>query len=212
MGGIISYFKEGYLGKSEWLSTELDRDDSEEVELMPMQTLQLEVEKFKVVKSGGWVVRDNPVMLDDLETAMVTMERIGALGDQEHSVTVQFTNGEPQEVSLAPGTYKITAQVLLDETITFLPDERCEGGFFNEECFDIPEEPLHIEPFPSGGLESQYIFTSDDLSKDTMTVYVISVDIKGIPVEKRKIEDMEEAGKIAEYSQAYKMLLEESRR
>jgi hypothetical protein len=208
LGGIVSFIKEGYLGKAQWLSTELEEEQEVEVSLYPLNTLEMEVEKFKVVKSGGWSVRSNPVMLDDRETATITLERVGELGDEAHSVTLQYTNDEaPVEVSLAPGTYRITAQVLLDDTVTFLPDERCEGSWWHEECFNIPEEPVHIEPFPSGGLEAEYTFTLDEVQRDRMTLYVINPDVAGIPIGNRVIEDMEQAGKVAEYSAAYKNML-----
>jgi hypothetical protein len=213
MGGIVGLFKEGYLGKSEFLTTELQTEQTIDAELMPKTTLDFFVEKYKLVyQPDGLVMLQSPVELDDDEYAMIQLKRLGSLGDEEYSVAKEFhPNDAVNNLELVPGNYEVSVQFFLNQDISILPQERCQTtGFFGEKtCYSVPQQTTTVEkPVPVGGLRMNYTFTMENIKSKRITLYGYVFYIGEIPEADRVIEDLEPLGKIDEYSIAYKSLFE----
>ncbi|MFH0978768.1 MAG: hypothetical protein V1837_05705 [Candidatus Woesearchaeota archaeon] len=206
LGGVVSVLSEGFVSQSKFLSTEIGKQDSLTFELVPMVTLELSVQQYKLVKSAGkWVLRDNPVGLDNDEWGTLNLQRLGTLGEEQYSLLVQFNNS-PQEISLAPGAYSVQASLLLNQPIIFRPQKRCENSLLTSNCFYVPQELMTIDaPAPVGGIVANYTFS--DLSKKKITFYVIEVDLADVPEQDRVIEDLDQISRIGDYSNSYRQLL-----
>lgn len=218
LGGMITFIKDGYLQTAKLLSTELDQDlTTDNVYLYKFKDIEFDLKKKKVNKETrlryprgtirGWFFNSAPLPLDDNEEALITLTRKGSPGDAEHFAFAEFRGSETTHgnISLVPGLYEVSINLLLDENITIPEDEICyPAGFLGlgEECEDIPEINISA-PFPSGGLKFDYEFTEEDLQKDKVTFYAVNPDIAGIEESQRVIEDLEEISKIEEYSARY---------
>lgn len=208
LGGVVSFFKDGFVASSKYLSTELGKADSLGVELLPLKTFDVAVQKYMLVKADKkWVLRDNPVPLDKDEQLVLDLNRIPELGDEEYSTAINV-NSSSNSVQLAAGNYVIEASVLLNKPITIRPQQRCENSGLSKNCYTVPQETLTIGP-PAyvGGISSNYTFSTENIQKKKVTFYVITVDIADIPEEQRVIEDLDQLSKIGDYSYSYQTLL-----
>ena len=209
MGGIISFFKDGYLRSSRVLNTNLNKEDKLSVKLIPLLTRKVEVMKKKLVKTpAGWVFRMKPVQLDNDEEALITLTRKASVNEEEYYAVASYSTKQPNptEIRIAPGRYNIKVQLVLNRSLIIPESTRTVGSWWMKESYTIPEIEFN-EPFPSGGLELDYTFTEEDLKHDKIIIYVVSPDIAGIPEQQRVVEDLEQIGKIKEYSLTYKSAL-----
>ena len=105
-----------------------------------------------------------------------------------------------------------------DKVVSIKPAGRlskCVSNFFSEKCFTIPKVDFGEksspgqERFPEGGLKLNISINPRELERfDTIVFYVVSIDFAGLPEQQRVIEDIEQMGKIEEYSNIYKIVLQ----
>ncbi len=213
-GGIITYKKPDYIGYSQFLSTEVDESATlPSVNLQPIEIKKIEVKKKNLVKQDGvWTFQTNPLSLSWDEQAIVSLERIGQQGEEEFTAVAEFKGGQstPSEIRIAPGKYKVNIQLMLNSKVVI--PERTERILGIIPIAKIPE--IELEPYPAGGLifDETNAFEIKTTNYNTLEFYSLYVDIPSIPLSERVHEDIEETGKIDDYSKHYRKSLEPSLR
>ena len=209
-GGIITFSKPDFLGYSEFLSTEVDKDMILPLtKLEPLLYKNIEIKKKEIVKTDdGWTFSNNALGLSTKEQAILTLERIGKKGEEEFSTAAQYIGGQDElsELRIAPGKYKVNIQLILNENIV-IPEEKKMFLFFP--IATLPE--IEFNPFPAGGLvfdETIAWDLNDIIGYDNIEFYLLYIDIPGIPESERKHDDIDEINKIQEYSKNYRTSLE----
>src|SRR3989344_3767210 len=219
VGGVVNVVKDGYIGKAIEFDANLDSASTINVEIQPVLLKKFIVKKKNVAKaSTGWVFQDNAIDLNDKESAVLSLTRIGDETELEFSAASVFDNTQKEsaEIELAPGKYSADITLLANERIVIPARERCEGGILGigEKCFIIPKIDLGEgstpgeERFSPGGLKLNITITPEDLQKSVVLFYVVNVDIAGVPEIDRYIEDLDELAKVEEYSTKYKASLQ----
>ena len=215
VGGFVNVIKDGYIGKAVEFDAQAGKNDRLSVELQPIYDKKLIVKKKNVEKTIGWQFVDSAVDLSSKEIATVSLERITDGSELEFSTAATY-EGSPADIQIAPGRYSIDANLILNERIVVPEREKCvSAGFFGgEECYKIPKVDFGEksspgnERFPEGGLKLDFTIKPQDLENhDTIVIYVVSPNIAGIPEKARVMEDLDQLGKIEEYSQTYQLAL-----
>ncbi len=205
VGGVVNVVKEGYIGEAIEFDASLDSASTINVELQPVSTKKFVVKKKNVVKTTtGWVFQDNAIDLNDKESAVISLTRIGDETELEFSTASVFDNTQKDsaETELAPGKYSADITLLANQRIV-IP---ARG--------DIPKVDLGEgstpgeERFSPGGLKLNITISPEDLQKSIVVFYVVNVDIAGVPEIDRYVEDLEQLTKIEEYSTKYKSSLQ----
>jgi hypothetical protein len=93
------------------------------------------------------------------------------------------------------------------------PDRRCvDIPMGDPKCFYIPEEDIIFDktrPMPTGMAEFEWELKKDQLdAADEIEFYYLYFALDKLPKNNRKIEDLEQIGRMKEYSQTYRTYLE----
>ncbi|MBI4439595.1 hypothetical protein HY638_01325 [Candidatus Woesearchaeota archaeon] len=199
-GGILTLNKEGYLGRSEILSTEIGKSATVEAGMVKLSPVNVEIGKKKMSYTNGkWVFNSASSSLKDEEYGMITFRRKGTVLDDEVTATAEFGRGGNVSVQLAPGDYELEIRLFTDEDVVIPEDKRCEGALFTEKCYKIPKTEIN-ETFPLGSVKINITITAEDLEKAKMTAYVLELGILDVPPDARKIEMLEQINKMEQYS------------
>ena len=205
VGGVVNVVKDGYISKAIEFDADIDSAGALNVELEPVLTKKLVIKKKNVVKAAsGWQFSDSALDLNDKESAIISLTRISNGNELEFSSVTAREAGqkEPSEIELATGKYSADITLLANERIA-IP---AKG--------DIPKVDLGEgatpggERFSPGGLKLNITVTPEDLQKSTVVFYVVNIDMAGIPENNRVIEDLDQLGKIEEYSTNYSQKLQ----
>ncbi len=147
-----------------------------------------------ISKYNDYHFLNTPLKLKDTEKVAITLKRIKdinpSLSSEEFISVVTLKGEELQEVDLVPGIYEVTANLILDEETIIPEEERCFSydivSWAQEECFTINETRADqfIEGLVSWDTEKTYLkITAEDLySSDNLEFYVLSQDIKNVPL------------------------------
>jgi len=221
LGGAINFMRDGYIGKAVEYDAEPGNEKKLRIELQPIYTKELVVRKKNIVRTlQGWQFDDNAVDLSEKEFATVTLTRSGPEGELEFSTAsgYQGQQSEATEIELASGSYVASIDLLLNDRIIIPGKRKCVSKIFSKECFDIPkvdfgegieDSNLAEYNFPSGGLKLNLTIGKEDLEKSKKIVlYALNIDIAGIPEDQRVIEDLDQIGKVEEYSSIYELALQ----
>jgi len=207
LGGIVTVLADGYVGESQLLSTELDQEETVNVVLDPIKTINFEILKYKARKENSWNIDDTPSPFTIDESAVIMLERLGSINEKEFGSYVILDKGQQTgQLELAPGNYKLEIQLQNDEILLIPEDERKVGSFPFEEEINIPEVKLD-ESYISGGVLINFTVEPNDIEKSSVTFYIINPDLLGVPVSNRVVEDLDQLNKIAEYSNKYPLKL-----
>ncbi len=205
VGGVVNFMKDGYIGKAIEFDASLDSASTINAELQPVSTKKFAVKKKNVAKTAaGWVFQDNAIELNDKESAVLSLTRIGDENELEFSTASVFDNTQKDsaEIELAPGKYSADITLLANERIV-IP----ASGDYPKVDFGEGSTPGE-ERFSPGGLKLNITINPEDLQKSAVVFYVVNVDIAGVPEIDRYIEDLEQLTKIEEYSTKYKPSLQ----
>ena len=219
VGGVVNLVKDRYISKAVEFDPRLNRDDSLKVQLQPIYTKKLIVKKKNVVKTQqGWQFSNAAVDLNNKESATITLTRFNDEGELDFSSIANYEGGkEPSEMEIAPGKYSADISLILDERIVIPEKEKCvkKGIFGSKECFTIPKvdfgerATLGQERFPEGGLKLNFTINPNELENhNTIVLYAVSIDLANVPEQNRVIEDIEQLGKIEDYSKIYQIALQ----
>jgi len=150
---------------------------------------------------------DQDLSLDD--RAIIILERQSTLEDNFVEMK-SFTGSEEegQTVRLAIGQYSLETFLMRElgegkllQNFVIQEREECTGGslFSGEECYTIPEiqfnGSLYLGGYSLDNSSNMINITKQDLEKDTITIYVVGVDIDSLT----KAEDLEQLDKTQEY-------------
>jgi len=212
VGGFVNIVKEGYIGKSVEFDPQLDSDSSLNVELQPIYTKNIIVKKKNIVKTPlGWQFDDTPVDLSDKESVTITLTRIGDDNELEFSSVANYEGQqkEKSEIEIAPGNYVVSADLLLNGGIVIPEKEKSVTVFlFVKKQYTMPKVDFG-ENFPEGGLRLNLTISPSDIEKsDTLVFYVVSIALADVPEQQRDIEDLDQMGKLEEYSNTYQLALQ----
>ncbi|HLD89038.1 MAG TPA: hypothetical protein VI894_02425 [Candidatus Nanoarchaeia archaeon] len=214
LNGILGINKLDYSGYSARITTVLDKEEKFSIALEPYRYKNITIMKKKISKTDkGWLLFDDTYPLDEDEQVFVTFDRNGADGEEEYSTIINLFGGQNRtEVQLLPGIYNVSANLILYKDIVIPEETRkfCSvnilGICIREETIIIPSV-IFEQTFPEGGIELNNE-TALNLNvkldeSDEIILYLLAVDIPGVPEESRKVEDLEQLNRISEYSKQY---------
>lgn len=218
VGGVVNVLKEDYIGKAVEFDPRINEDAELKVELQPIYTKKVVVKKKNVVKTPqGWQFINTAYDLSNKESAAITLTRINEEGELGFSAVANYEGQqkEPATMEIAPGNYAADISLILNDRIIIPEKEKCVSYFFSSKCFTIPKVDFGEksspgqERFPEGGLKLNISIEPNGLEKsDAIVLYVVSIDIAGVPEQNRVIEDIEQMGKTEEYSGIYQLALQ----
>ncbi|MBI2649742.1 hypothetical protein HYX04_00335 [Candidatus Woesearchaeota archaeon] len=217
VGGAVSIVKDSYIGKAIEFDTKLNADGSLKASIQPIYIKNLVIKKKNVVKtSQGWQFSNAPADLSSKESATVTLTRVSSENELDFSSVASY-EGQSTEMEIAPGTYAADITLVLDERIVIPEKQKCvkKGIFGEKECFTIPKVDFGEksapgqEKFPEGGLKLNFTIKPSDLENHgTLVLYAVSIGLADVPEQSRVIEDIEQIGKIEDYSRIYQVALQ----
>ncbi|MBI2654975.1 hypothetical protein HYX06_00940 [Candidatus Woesearchaeota archaeon] len=224
VGGVVNVLKESYVGKAIEFDPQIETDDSLTLELQPIYTKNVIVKKKNVVKAlQGWKFVDSAFDLSDKEQAVASLTRYNEETELEFFSAASYRGkqSEKSELEIAPGKYFADISLMLNEKIVIPEEERCEcvidlGICVKKECYKIPKIDFGEgstpgqERFPEGGLKLNITITPEDLQKNTILLYAVSMALADVPETERKVEDIDRISKIEEYSSNYSIELQPS--
>ena len=229
VGGVVHVSAADYVGTSQYITTERGKDDMATIEIAGLTEVNLLVQKKKVYKCDkdgcltvstgsdpltvptgeGWQFSTVPVNLKPAEQALVSLTRISQFDDSFTFATI--VNGRnPQRIRIPQGSYKVMMQLILNEEYVIPEREECENLVVSEECYTIPE--VKFDTLINGGLElgadDPLVIEDDIYSAQEIRLFAVSPALTDIPLAKRRIENIEQLGKVKEYSDVYSEFLE----
>jgi len=212
LGGILRVTKQGYATYSGLLDSFREEDLSVDVMMEPIRILKASIKNLPITKAskwGAWDYREGILRPPATQTAIIQLIRKGTSFDEEFVTGVELKGDETGEFPIIPGNFTISISSFLRENITIPPDERCKTIKKllkkKKKCFWVPQDPIifnETSPFPYGGAEFDYEFTSTMLraaSEIEFRQFVIAID--KVAEENRVVEDLNQLSSIKAYSQ-----------
>ncbi len=217
VGGVVNVIKDGYIGKSAEFDPKIKTEVAFKVELQPIYEKKLIVKKKNVAKTQqGWQFVNLPVDLNNKESATIALIRISDEGELDFSSIANYQVQQETDLEIAPGSYVADINLILDDRIIIPEKQKCvnKNIFGDKECFTTPKIDFGEraspgqERFPEGGLKLNLTINANDLEKyNTIVLYAVSIDFANVPEQSRVVEDIEQMGKIEEYSIIYQLAL-----
>ncbi len=212
VGGTLRINKQGYASFSSPLDTQREEPMKIDVLLEPVRTVNATVRNFALTKAGKhdqWDFREGGSLRpSDNQETTIQLTRIGNSWEESFSSVVSLTGDESKEMFIIPGNYSITINSFLRENLTIPPDQRCfkiKKLFGSKrKCFWVPQNAIvfnETSPFPYGGAEYEYEFTSSMLraaNKIEFKQFIIAID--RVPEDKRIVEDLNQIDNVNAYA------------
>ena len=210
--GEVTLLSERHLGKKIALTTSknpkeiaIDLVSKREKKVMVQKKVIRKLYNFETDESYWGPLDPTPTDLFRDEEAVIIMERKGEQGDEPFTTLVHSLGKKIQNITLVPGTYQVSGVLISHKPITIEPQKRSVDaalGLIEKEYY-VPEEPLEIEDYPSGGVEfgedEAASLTAEEMDfYKTLVLYVGSYDLEGAP--ELIIEDIEVASEKEELS------------
>ncbi|MCK5281816.1 MAG: hypothetical protein KAK00_00235 [Nanoarchaeota archaeon] len=196
-GGTLSFRKQGYEAAYLPYDSYLEKQDSLEISLNPKKEFKLSIKKKEISKQDNeWLFNNAELDLDDCEIAMIIFSKEEA--DKETIFEmIELKKDSGQNVKLPQGTYELELNLICEDEYYIPADKRDYEG----EEIEIDE--LKVSSIVTGRTLLNYTLTKEDLNKETLTLFVLSADIYSIPVEARKIEDLDIISDLDSYSKQH---------
>jgi hypothetical protein len=202
MGGLITFAKEDYLRISSPISTDLNREDTVDIEITPIITTNFIVKKGILTRGFSGVFGPvhstftKPLNLSLNDSALITLVRHGSIYEQPYSTAVDFFGGSSkQQIDIAPGEYQVNIDLYHVGDIVFPPETISAG----DDSFTLEGRTFEGD-FPNGGLYINHTFTTFNMDKGDITFIAVSPNIPGIPELDRRLSDLEQVSKLGFYS------------
>ena len=219
--GFLSFTKENYLGKNKYLCTDLEKEMNINEQLEPYRTVNFTITKKKIVRKsdGKWEFekeREFPMLYK--EEAIIMLERIAADGESDFTTAFSIESGKNNdrtEVSLPPGKYLVTANLLYNSPVR-IPDQQVKQntqsalGIFGSSKSTI--EGITFDIYPEGAIEwdsEEYAWTLTGPEIDAaadgglIVLPIISSDLVNVREADRTYEDLDAIGDLAQKSRDY---------
>ena len=156
------------------------------------------------------------VYLDSDQQLILSFKKIHSADEEDYETAGIIVGPNNEEVTLAPGDYEVSGTLLESKSLTVPSEKRCYCTvpvICNEECYYTPEFNLPAN-FTDGGFSldknsGHWRINSEQLNSNNRIEFVtLSYDLKNVPLENRKIEDVQILSNIQEYSVIYRPVLE----
>ncbi len=224
LGGIVSIEKEDYHPAMVPLNAKTDERQNVSVVLEPYRLMDFEVEKYLLRKGIDWELDlENPVKQEFDEETIFLLEKNSTFFEEPFSAFGQIKGGVfakdmgfREDIRMIPGKYKVRifGFKYAKPPIVIPKERRCvsKGPLGGKKCFSVPDKPLqfdHKNPLPTGGAEFEWDVTPELLdSGNTIQFKTIAFAIDTLPESRRKIEDLEQLGRMQEMSAEVREYLE----
>ncbi len=195
--GTIILSKPGYATVYKKFATSLEDEKTVSFELYPVKRVPATVMKKKIQGNDFFPTTGilGPAQnLSEKDIVIISMEKVKEVPEEEPIVSAlafgESINSTLSNITLVPGTYKVTASYIYNGTVTIPEDEICEGGVLGigEECVDVPELEFKSYVFPS--LEYEWEVSDSDFEDvNEVEFYMLYADLP------EEHEDMEEITK-----------------
>jgi len=227
IGGYITATLTGYYSNPAPLTIIGDENHDVTINLYPYKEFKLRVRTRLLTKSTimedlspvtTWQLgtTDNYIGADD--TVMYVFTKNTLPGEQEHIETgiINLTNEATATVKLIPGEYDVEAYLITSfgeghaKMKHVIPEAEIEydedplNPFAGKKTITIPAVEFN-ETIPLGGISltrtagTQLVITNDDYQHNTLTLKLIKIRLEDLTTH----EDLEQLGKIEEYSTSY---------
>lgn len=208
--GVLTFEKQGFMSKSILVQSYLDEgEDFGEIYLNPLRRKNITINKLKFVKGtdgvGAWVERGTSLLEQNQEAMIFLTKKDVALGGQEFMQVISLTGeNHTEEIDIVPGLYDVQV-TLLDRNNIVIPEDRRRTGGILSQSYTIPEFRFNeSSPWLLGGIETELHISHIMDNHDTLVLNVVSFELKDIPQENRKIEDLEILGMTSYYTNKYR--------
>ncbi len=189
LGGMITVSKDGYMQKTESFDADISANKSLRIFVSPLASLQIELVRRELSRSGDSFMLGNEETLSPYEKALVSIE-----SDRTYELLeVTPQNAAGTGTSVSQGTYTFEISILDNAGIYIPPEVRDVEGA------PLQAEAVNLSTFVVGRRIFNYTFTADDVGNITMTIPVLVLDKSMIG----SIEDLQLLGKTAEYAAQY---------
>jgi hypothetical protein len=208
--GMIKSYKRDYVGGSEYLTTELHKNDYISLVLGKEYEVGLDIQKKDYIAKEPydlkkWIFNAHGVPLAEEEFAFINLNRIDKTGEFPINVIAQVKgkSNETEKINFAPGNYTAEVYVYSDKQFV-IPERIIEVGedtlFSSTEEVLIPRMEINSS-FPIGQLFINFSVTEEDIANASiLTLYVLTPNIHVVPEDKRVIEHMEIFNKFRRYN------------
>ncbi len=201
--------------------------ESLRIKMEPYRNNNIIIMKKKMVKQGqkDWIFDNTPLKLLDNEYVLISLEKIKDHPSEEDLMVAGMFYGNQTSINLfpglVPGNYKLNINLFYEfpdskarKDVTFKEVEVCDEGLIqeiselitSEGCPKIPPYTFN-ETFVEGGFTADITLTKEMLDNDNLIFYTLSVPDIDSSYDVLDIYDLEEMGKIDQYSKQYKVPL-----
>jgi len=216
IGGRLSTINAEYGQSAAPLDVLDDSPQEVNLTLYPKVTVRVAAQKVRVVKTNKeWVSSGNKISLVKGEEMIFTLTRKQEIGEPAFTTFFQAKGGPPsrqniKELELIPGHYTVEAIGLTRNPITIYPRAICfDKGVitYDDQCQLVPDVPLEFggsKPIVFGGAKYEFDLTPDMLSQKNsrLMLYAFGFDFE-LEQTNLDIGDLEQMGKMKEYSEKY---------
>jgi hypothetical protein len=207
LGGSVVFTHPDYLRNEVLFSTELDKEDSVNVELNGFYDIEYDVIKYRLVKqAGSWVIDPRPLPLLKNDSVLLILERTASEGEGEFTTIADFPS-EDNTIRLHPGMYKVEGTLTTDAPYVFRKQICVDRNLFGT-CTgtQLIEVPLN-KTRPVGGVDIPFGVTQSDLQKNKITFVVLYADLAGSDPEELELSDISIFAEMDTYSFIYRTLV-----
>ena len=216
IGGLLSIEKESYHPTILPLNAKFKEPQNISAALEPYRLRDFTIEKYLLKKGITWDIDlANPAAQEADEETVIILDKNTTFFEEPFSAFANIKGGMFRkeasyntDIRMIPGMYHVRIyNFKYAQPPVIIPREkRCvKSGPLNErKCFYVPEKPLVFDkknPLPTGGAEYDWNVTAEMLdSGKTITFKTIAFGLDLLPEARRSIEDLEQLGRIQEYS------------
>ncbi|MBI4140434.1 hypothetical protein HY485_01210, partial [Candidatus Woesearchaeota archaeon] len=220
LGGVLSAEKYDY--HPTFIPFDILSEDNRNttITLEPYRYVDFSVKKYLLKKGIGWQLDiNNPDPQAHDEQTLITLERKTMPLEEPFTAFGEIFGGKlskeedySNNIRMLPGEYSVKLYTIkYPKPPIIIPKERrCfKGGILDEKkCYYVPEEDMVFDkkqPLPNGGAEYELTVTKEDLD-DTKEIEwkVLNFALDKVLEVDRKIEDLDQLGKLQEYSELAK--------
>ncbi len=230
LGGIISAEKYEHHPVYAPFDTFTAENQNLTLIIEPYRQINFSVKKYLLKKGLAWELdMNNPEQQANDEQTLITMEKKTLPYEEPFTAFAEVFGGPlskekdySKEIRLIPGTYDVKLYMIkYPKPAIIIPREkRCfKGGLLDEkDCVFVPDESIEFygrkvlpngkidqKPLPNGGAEFELTLTADELNlAKSIQWKVLNFALDKVPESDRRIEDLDQIGKLHEYSEQVK--------
>lgn len=217
LGGIIGAEKYDFHPAFAPFDTNTGDDQKLTLTIEPYRKVDFSLKKYLLKKGLGWELDlENAQEQANDEETLITLERKTLPYEEPFTVFGKISGGPlskdkdySKEISMIPGTYDVKLYTIKypKPAIIIPKQKRCfRGGILDEkECFFVPNESIVFnttkKPLPNGGAEFEYTISGEELDGAKEIEWkVLNFAIDKVPEADRRIEDLDQLGKLNDYA------------